>query len=135
MPELHFGVDEEFYPYDSDKSTVEVANALESRYELFTIFFEVAHEQIAAILAEEMADVLSDILSGGSADLDRVGPKVEALFRDFLKSREAELYVPGTPTEASTHREADRPSFIDTGLIMENFRVWVEDNDAGFGSR
>ncbi len=129
---LHFGVVDIAYTEDDQSTTTfEVASILEKKYGVMRLFIH-AHEQE---IADEMSSELMAMLDG-PVKLDRVHfPEVDAKFRDYLNTGEWEK-ITGQKTQAaidrisarkkSGKREAERPSFIDTGLYRKSFRSWAD---------
>lgn len=137
MPNLVFAEEEGFYAYDSKKTPQEVADALEKRYKLFSTFAEEKKEEIAEILSKGMEEVIQHLFeTGEDLGISGVAVGVEELFADFIQFSEAEEVIEGTPTDRALrgyktlrypHEGQRRPSFYDTGLLVEKFRAWVEE--------
>ena len=135
---LHLGEYSEQYEY-ADKTTEQVAEILEERYGLFSVFYQTQEQGIADDLATEMGKKLESLIAGKpqiGSPLSGIGTRVEMRFRKFLNSYEAEkVGIPGTPTAAAKagvrhvgkNRVSGRrrPSFVDTGALKRNFRCWV----------
>jgi hypothetical protein len=121
-------------------TTGDVAEILESKYALFETFARVHQIDILEAMESSMQGSLESLMMGrvvstwGAAE-----QKIAASFRTFISSQEAErVGIPGTPTKAAlkgvNHRlrhpysskNKRRPSFRDTGLLMNSFRAWVE---------
>jgi len=140
MPKLKLGENEANYTYgNTNRTTVQVGKILEKRYELFSTFLEVCGQDISDGLAEGMAKRIDALIEGKAKSPENpyagLGLSVEKRFRKFLNTYEAErVGIPGTPTKAAkkgiNHRgkaNYRRPSFIDSALLRDNFRAWVED--------
>jgi len=140
---LHLGVQD--IPYtNSDKTTGDVAQILESKYHVMEIYVEeVGTDNIAKAFEESARNALEDLISGAPAagislTNDAAG-ELEAAFRIFIDQKELDYVVPGVPTQASlkgvNHRfkrpyaksNPVRPSFRDTGLYMASMRAWTEE--------
>ena len=120
--------------------TGQVAQWLEDKYALMETFFDRYGARIGEAYANGFAGYLENILSGALASSDPFGQansQVEIWFRNAIATQEAEHWgIPGTPTKAAlmgvNHRlkhpyrrsNPRRPSFLDTGLYMGNFKVW-----------
>lgn len=137
MTNLVFGEEDGFYEYDAKKTPQQIADALEKRYKLFSGFAEEKEAEIAEILAEGMEEVISHLLATGEdIGLSGVAVGVEELFADFIQLYEAEYVIEGTPTGRALsgykslrypHKGNRRPSFYDTGLLVQKFRAWIEE--------
>ncbi len=137
MPDLVFGEAEAVYDYNPKKTASEVADALENRFHLLSSFAEYKEEEIAEILAEGMERVIAELFeTGENPGLAHVADGVQPLFSDFIKLYEAESVIEGTPTKRALagykslqrpHKGPRRPSFFDTGTLVDNFRAWVEE--------
>lgn len=140
MPTLHIGLESAIYGYGRRRSVKQVAEILENKYMLFSIFLDHCSQDIADFVGEEhlvfIDPTLSPRVRRSSPILADVGPKVEARFRRFITSYEAErVGIPATPTRAAKrgYRHIGRkqiigrrrPSFKDSGLLIKNFRAWV----------
>lgn len=142
---LNLGVSDVAYAPGSNKNTQttgDVAEILEKKYNLFSVFYEERQQEIADQLAESLSNELGDVLSGATPSsnpfFDGEQEAIEA-FRDFLSMQQMDaLGVPGVPTQASlkgvNHRlmhpfsksNPSRPSFIDTGTLESAFRLWLD---------
>lgn len=141
MSVLHIGVLDLPHPGGGKAglTTGGLAEILESKYGLYSVFLDVNLEKIAGQLADSLGDAIDNVLAGApvpenpfaSAEQD-----VAADFVTYLDTSEIEkIGVRGTPTEAAlngvNHRlkinkGARRPSFIDTGTLRASTAVWVE---------
>jgi len=120
-------------------TTGDVAHILEEKYGLFSAFYRTHQKSIADGAASSMQSALEALMLGQA--IDPWGPwaqQIQREFRDFISSREAErVGMAGVPTKAAlrgvNHRlahpyrrgNARRPSFRDTGLLMNSARAWV----------
>jgi hypothetical protein len=129
--------------YGQGKSTVEVAVDLEARYSIVETFVDLEEDAIVEMLEEAFSEDVEDIMmmkrpsKKGFSDKDT--DKLEAKFRRMLSARRYDGVIPGVPTLASLRgvshlrrhpyakNNPSRPSFIDTGMYQQSFRVWVED--------
>ncbi len=120
-------------------TTADVAAWLEDQYGVMRTYLKVHERDIIAAMANSVEGGLESALMGRKVDLyGRGTQKIQAGFRKFISSREAErVGIPGTPTRAALMgyskrrvrpraRGPRRPSFRDTGLYMNAFRAWVE---------
>jgi hypothetical protein len=147
---LHLGVTE--LPYQSPpttktrgkktgtgaQTTGDVAEILESRYHIMTLFFEEKQAAIIQALEDSVESALQSILMGAPATLDPYGSAtatIETMFRQFISQKGLDGVVPGVPTAASllgiskrfkNRRNPGRPSFYDTGLYSSAMRAWVD---------
>lgn len=140
---LHIGVLEQPYRSTSKKAasvtTGDVAQILEAKYGLFSMFYKTYEKRVADSMAASMKDALEALMMGHA--IDPWGPATQQIqrdFRDFISSGEAErVGISGTPTKAAlrgvNHRLAHpyasgnprRPSFLNTGLLMSSGRAWM----------
>lgn len=142
---LCFGVIDQPYDYGDEpgKTTFEVAQDLEERYEIFSHFWDMHKEEIIREAGEMLVYQLVNHLKH-KAPLPSVQVMGDTLgiFHRFLEAEEmAGLTINGNqvPTWAA-RRGIDsrkknkftgerRPSFIDGGLFKDSFLAWI-DNDA-----
>lgn len=121
-----------------NESTGDVADILENKYALFTVFFELCEEEIMGYLADALEGTIDDLLSGAPLSNNPYGAATERIvlrFRKFIENEEMdETGTPGVPTKAAlqgvNHRlnikhGARRPSFRDTGLMEASFAAWM----------
>lgn len=126
----------------SNKTTGDVAEILERKYSLFSMFTVLHGADIEDAVAEAMQGRLESIMMGGpmtdrlltDADLG----EIEQTFKKSIDDREYDGRLPGVPTRAAlngvNHRlkhpyskgNPDRPSFIDTGAMQASFKAWVD---------
>lgn len=139
---VHLGVIDMPYDYgDTDKTTFEVAEELEDRYQLFTHFFDLHQDAIVQEVGENVAYALINHIEHGAplaAGPQLLGETMQE-FNIFLESSEMEgLSIDGVPTHAALEGKNSRlkqekgprrPSFIDGGLFKSSFIAWI-DNDA-----
>ena len=141
MSVLHLGVLDLPHPGGgkAELSTGDLAEILESKYGIYSVFIDANLEKIADDMAESLGDAIDNVLAGAPvpenpfADAEQ---QVAADFVSFLDTSEIEkIGVRGTPTEAAlkgvNHRlkinkGPRRPSFIDTGTLRAATTAWVE---------
>lgn len=123
------------------QTTGDVAEILEAKYGVMRTFADVMEGAIATTIQESLADALENLMAGAPASnpfADGLGD-IEKMFKDFLITSEVEhVGIKGVPTQAALdgvdHRlmhpyakaNPRRPSFIDTGLYLANFKCWIE---------
>ena len=140
---LHLGVIDNPYRTPGKKTraitTFDVAQILENKYGLFSVFYRVKQNHIARDLENSLGGALESLMKGQVTDpWGAAEHAIDQRFRDFLSSKEAEnVGIPGTPTKAALrgvnyrleHPYAKsnprRPSFIDTGMLMRSFKSRV----------
>ena len=157
MTTLHLGVKDISYSVQEGKNTEtkttgEVAEILEAKYDVMGTFFEIHQEEIADIMAKTLANSLASINHGAPIPnlMEISFPKIEVLFRKFLENGEMDRLLAmlspeeleamgpkanftGAGKRGVSHRKKKpyskknkaRPSFIDTGLYMRSFRAWL----------
>lgn len=140
MPTLHLGVIDQ--PYQTGKTTGDVAEILESKYKVME-HFATAHEaDIAGDLENSLEGELENLLLGAPRSGDPFAAACSAIddrFRKFLSQKEMDrMGVPGVPTAASLagyskrfkqkqkKSRGPRPSFIDTSLYSNSFHSWID---------
>jgi hypothetical protein len=142
---MHFGVLVQPYRVSGKKvramTTGDVAKILEDKYGVMAAFYKVHGADVVVPAMEvSLGGAMESLMMGRPVNpWDRGAQMIQAGFRDFISSREAErVGIPGTPTKAALagvnhrlkhpyrRRNASRPSFRDTGLYMNSMRVWVE---------
>lgn len=122
--------------------TGQVAQWLEDKYGIMETFWNVYGDRAAGALEHGMVGVLENMLGTGHMSqnpFDQGCSQIEEWFRNFIASKEAErVGIPGTPTKAAlkgvNHRLARpyrksnprRPSFLDSGMYMNNFHAWID---------
>lgn len=125
---------------DSRITTGDLAQILESKYDLFRGFYEFHAEQIDGILARSIDSALSDLINTGHAPENPYSDgceEITALFKSFLDTGASEsIGMIGAPTEAAlkgiNHRKsafqkgARRPSFEDTLMLRNSLLAWME---------
>jgi hypothetical protein len=141
---LHLGVVVQPYRSRSAKaaamSTGDVAEILEAKYGLYSAFWRVHQQDCAGDLEVSLGGAMESLMMGRA--VDAWGSATQAInqrFRDFINSKEAErVGMLGVPTKAAqlgvNHRlkhpyrksNPRRPSFRDTGLLVNSFRSWVD---------
>jgi hypothetical protein len=123
-------------------TTGDVAEFLEAKYGLMGTFYKVHEHQIVEDLENSIAGALETMVMRRQPvpiPWDAATQKIQARFRDFISSKEAErVGITGTPTKAAlrgvNHRlkhpyrrgNPRRPSFRDTYLYMNSFRAWTD---------
>lgn len=143
MTILHLGVVD--IPYaDGDKTTGDVAEILEAKYQVMRRFVDsIGNDAIATAMERSAQLALEAVMMGSnSAGLNLTAEaeqEIEAAFRLFIDQKELDFVAPGVPTQASlngvSHRlkhptSKDNPvraSFRDTGLYESSFKVWTDD--------
>lgn len=128
------------YDYgDTSKTTFEVAEALEDRYQLFSHFFDSHRSAIIREVGETVAYALINHIQHGApfSSGELLGETMQE-FNIFLENEEmAGLSVDGVPTQAALEgvnsrlkieRGERRPSFIDGGLFKSSFIAWIDDD-------
>jgi hypothetical protein len=144
---LHLGMLDVPYADEEGATTGDVAEWLETKFNIMSIYAELNLQQIGDDLAEGALEALESIMMGAPATDDPLlgaTSKIEEGFKEFISSGEMEkLGYPGVPTKAAqrgvNHRmkhpyakRDPRPSFVDTGLYVANFKAWIEDDPFGF---
>ena len=147
MPVLHLGVIDIPYSHGNSeesgaKSTGDVAEILEAKYNIMRVFFNKHQQEIADVLLENATGVLENMLTGAPPPRNAFlggTEKIREMFRSFLDMKEMDG-EPGVPTAAAmkgvSHRfkhpnakRGPRPSFIDTGMYQKSFTCSVDDKD------
>ncbi|WP_201471820.1 hypothetical protein [Escherichia coli] len=137
------GVVDQPYGYgdEPEKTTFEVAQELEERYEIFSRFWEMHNAQIRSEVGEIVAYALINHIRYGAPmpGGEQLADTMTA-FHTFLDREEmAGLTINGNkvPTWSAIHgvnsrlkikRGERRPSFIDGGLFKDNFIAWIDDD-------
>jgi hypothetical protein len=136
--QIHLGVIVVPEP-ESKLDTFELANILESEYNIFGGYAEDRLQFIADKMTESLANSLDDLLMGATvqnpfADAEQ---EIEQNFKDLM-SQEMLPNITGTyPTQSALegrsrrfknrkNPKGRRPSFIDTGTLQNNLKVWTE---------
>lgn len=146
MTTLHLGVIELPHP-GGDKTgltTGDLAEILESKYGLYSVFLDANLEKIEAQVADSLADAIDNMLAGAPAPENPFAGAEQEVARDFINfldtSEIEKIGVRGTPTEAALkgvnrrlkqRKGARRPSFIDTGTLRAATTAWVDSSSGG----
>jgi hypothetical protein len=140
---LHLGVVDAPYADDPGKTTGDVAEILEEKYDVMAGFMLLHGQEVAAALADGLAGSLESLMMGAPPPDDPFAAGTATIgeqFREFIDREELAGLEEGVPTAAALHgvshrfkrayvRRQRRPSFVDTGLYRESFLAWV-DGDA-----
>ena len=118
-------------------TTGDVAQILEDEYHIMQTFFDKHQADIASDLESSVAGALESVLMGAPLELNAFGEAESAIqdrFQRFIDNKEMDGQ-PGVPTKASLlgvskrfknkKGSPGRPSFVDTGLYLSNFRSWI----------
>lgn len=123
------------------QTTGDVAEFLEEKYGVMATFADVMRPGIEATIEEALAKTLESLMAGVSADnpFKQAQSDIEKMFKDFIFTGEAEhVGIKGVPTQAALrgvdHRKkhpyaksnSRRPSFLDTGIYMANFKALID---------
>ena len=122
-----------------NQTTGDVAEILESRYGVMQHFYDKHQADIASDLESSVAGALESVLMGAPLERNAFGEAESAIqdrFQKFIESKEMDGQ-PGVPTKASLlgvskrfknkKGSPGRPSFVDTGLYLSNFRSWIDE--------
>lgn len=144
MSVLHLGVLDLPHPGGgkAELTTGDLAEILESKYGLYSVFLDANLEKIADQLADSLGDAIDNVLAGAPVPENPFAAAEQEVVNDFvtfLDTSEIEkIGVRGTPTEAAlkgvNHRlklnkGGRRPSFIDTGNLRASTAAWVDTHD------
>lgn len=123
-------------------STGDVAEFLEARYGIMDTFFKRHEHDIIADMESSVHGAVENVLAGAPINFDLFNAgmqSIEGRFRRFILEGEVEhAGIPGVPTGAAlrgvSHRFAHpykrrppRRSFYDTGVYVDSFKAWVDD--------
>lgn len=125
-------------------TTGDLAEILESKYGLYSVFLDANLEKIEEQVAESLSDAIDNMLAGAPAPENPLAGAEQAMARDFINfldtSEIEKIGVRGTPTEAAlkgvNHRlklrkGGRRPSFIDTGTLRAATTAWIDTSSGG----
>ena len=124
-------------------TTGEVAELLESEYDVMGVFMEIHGKEVMEAVGEQMGRYLQSILQGNPKEAKHGFPlgRVEEEFKDYLSADEWQSHTGAVIQAARIGRsarfknkkfkndegvETSRPAFIDTGLYSASFRAWIE---------
>lgn len=135
MITLHLGVMD--IPYETEgKTTGDVAALLEEKYRIMQTFFDRYQNDIAEMMATDLATRLENMLGDAPPVRDPLAEsmsRVHNLFVAFLDNQEMNGMA-GIPTKRAllgiskrlkNKKGEPRPSFIDTGTYQAAMRAWV----------
>jgi len=116
-----------------------LSDILERRYGIVNFFLNVHGEEVIGGLIE--AEMLNAARpeSGRGSRTDHLAKAIargEQIFRNMLDNKELDGQVEGVPTMAAElgyrfgrkNAIGGRPSFVDTGLYRDSFRIQVEES-------
>lgn len=125
--------------YGEGKNSAEVAKELEERYELVDTFYLGIEEDLAFALEEFYEEEIETIMMEKppkKIPSDKMTKKIEREFRQYLQKEEHGIHTLAAQRGVShllpqpySRKNRPRPSFIDTGLYMQSFRAWVEEDE------
>lgn len=136
---LHLGVVD--IPYTvGGVTTGDVATFLESKYDVMQTFYDNNDQKVALALEDGLRGHLENLLLGAppSATPFASGTsEIDHMFQSFIETGQMEkMGLPGVPTKAAIERRSSRfkkkrakkarPSFVDTGLYVANFKSWID---------
>jgi hypothetical protein len=122
-------------------TTGDVAKILEEKYGILDTFKFARLPDIAKMLEESMAKELENMMMGQTPTNPFQGAeaKITQMMKDFLSTQAVEsMGIEGVPTQAAldgvnhrlkhpyAHGNPRRPSFIDTSLMQQSYKAWVE---------
>jgi len=135
MITFHLGVID--VPYEDENTTTgDVAEYLEEKYQIMQTFFDRYSNDIADLMANDMAASLENMMAGAPPAKDPLAEsmsRIHDLFVAFLDNTEMNG-LPGGPTRRAldgisrrfkNKKGPPRPSFIDTGTYQAAMRAWV----------
>ncbi|EPD0902509.1 hypothetical protein ACR2HU_002473 [Yersinia enterocolitica] len=135
MITLHLGVMD--IPYgDENTTTGDVAELLEGKYKIIQTFFDRYGQDIADMMANDIAASLENMIAGAPPTRDPLAESMSRthnLFVAFLDNEEMNGLA-GIPTRRAMEgiskrfknkKGSPRPSFIDTGTYQASMRAWV----------
>lgn len=146
MTTLHLGVIELPHPggEKSGLTTGDLAEILESKYGLYSVFLDANLEKIEEQIAESLQGAIDNMLAGAPAPENPFAGAEQGVARDFINyldtSEIEKIGVRGTPTAAALagvnhrlklHNGARRPSFIDTGTLRAATSAWIDASSGG----
>lgn len=118
-------------------TTGRLADILEARYGITQFFLDAHGEEVIGNILEAHAENLARPKTGVGSRTDHLKKALadgEARFRKMLMDREMDGAVEGVPTAAAEigrrtgrSRRPGRPSFVDTGLYRDSFRMDAEE--------
>jgi hypothetical protein len=155
MPTLHLGVVDQPYGQAGAKTTGEVAEILEGKYALFSVFVNMHAPVIAHEIENSLQGAMETMFGQRRPNIDRIRANafnaatagIEELFRDAIDMQSYDGKIKGVPTGAAlkgvrhswakkgkgkgirrgkVQYGAPRASFFDTGLLSSSFRAWVD---------
>jgi hypothetical protein len=141
MPrKLHFGVSDALYTYPKGtlKTTHDVADFLEAKYQVIEHFTTDNEAAIRAMVKQQTERHARMVVAGRKPTLQPMFEEIKRSFKSYILKKRLDGRVAGVPTKASlrgvNHRlkrpyakgNPVRPSFFDTGLYVSQFKVWVE---------
>lgn len=133
---MHLGVKD--IPYeDGGPTTGEVAQWLENRYSIMEFFFMVHENQIAEMMARDMASQLESIMAGAPVSQNLMAESMSEIMNMFIQfiGDEEMNGIWGIPTKRAMKgirkrlkkmKGPPRPSFMDTGNYTQSFTAWVD---------
>ena len=135
MLTLHLG--EVVVPYaEEGKTTGDVAEILEGKYNVMQIFVDQNIRMIADCIQDNLAGAIENMYAGkelGDDIFAGAGSKIEARFREFIDLEEHGIVtksklspISGTRKKRQYRKVSGKTVFWDTGAYSRNFKAWVE---------
>ena len=127
--------------YGGGLTTADVANQIESKYQLVETFYKLEEDKFfIPLLEDDYAEALRIEMSGlqvGAWVSTKTTDKIRNKFRRNLMTRRYDGLIKGVPTRSSARgishlrrkpgaSTGSRPSFVNTGLYMRSFVAWEE---------
>jgi hypothetical protein len=132
-------VDDDLVEPESKITTFALANILEKKYTLYSKFAEMNQQFMADKLTVGMQNALEGLMKGHPIQdpFATAESFIADRFKEFVGSQELDGIVAGVPTKASLmgysrrkvkakKKGLPRPSFIDTGALVERLTVKVQ---------
>jgi len=134
---LTLNLGEVVIPYaEKGKTTGEVGEILEQKYNVMQIFADQNIRLIADLIEDNLAGALENLHAGkeiGDDIFEGAGSKIEQRFREFIDNGEHGIItksklnpLSGTRKKRQYRKAKGKTVFWDTGAYSRNFKVWVE---------
>jgi hypothetical protein len=125
-------------PYtEGGKSTGDIAEILEGKFDVMGIFAEKHSENIADMVAQGFADSIDNIFAGAPENFDIYAgamAKIENQFIEYIDSEEhaiptkaKAIGAAGARKKRQYRKTGNKITFVDSGMYRNSFRAWVKE--------
>jgi hypothetical protein len=134
---LHFGFTDATYAYGPPRTTHDVADFLEAKYQVVERFVTDNERDIRALVKEQSERHARAVVKGRPPNNLKLTTDIKQMFKSYILRKALDGRVAGVPTLASlrgvnhklkhpySKKNKPRQSFYDSGLYLQNFKSWI----------